>query len=65
MIASLANEFKERIQAGKPLCIRGAGSKDWYGNALSGEVLDTRSHAGIVAYEPTELFVTEIGRAHV
>lgn len=50
--------FKERIRAGKPLCIRGAGSKDFYGNALNGNVLDTRGHAGIVAYEPTELFVT-------
>lgn len=50
--------FKERIRQGKPLLIRGAGSKDWYGNAFNGDVLDTRSHAGIVAYEPTELFVT-------
>jgi len=50
--------FKERIRQGKPLHIRGAGSKDWYGNAFNGDVLDTRSHAGIVAYEPTELFVT-------
>jgi glycolate oxidase FAD binding subunit len=50
--------FKERIHAGKPLHIRGSGSKDWYGNALNGEVLDTRDHAGIVDYEPTELFIT-------
>jgi len=54
----MIDEFKKRIHAGRALCIRGAGSKDWYGNALKGEVLDTRSHAGIVAYEPTELFVT-------
>lgn len=50
--------FKERIRSGLPLCICGAGSKDWYGNAPQGEVLDTRGHAGIVAYEPTELFIT-------
>jgi len=50
--------FKERIRAGSPLCIRGAGSKDFYGNVPQGEVLETRGHAGIVAYEPTELFVT-------
>jgi glycolate oxidase FAD binding subunit len=51
-------EFKSRITAGKPLCIRGAGSKDFYGNVPHGEVLDTRGYAGIVAYEPTELFIT-------
>jgi glycolate oxidase FAD binding subunit len=58
----MIDEFKKRIQAAGnangPLCIRGAGSKDFYGNALIGEVLDTRNHAGIVAYEPTELYVT-------
>lgn len=50
--------FKARIREGKPLCIRGAGGKDFYGNAPQGEVLDTRAYRGIVAYEPTELFVT-------
>lgn len=54
----MIDEFKARISAGKPLRIRGAGSKDWYGNALNGDVLETKSHSGIVAYEPTELFVT-------
>jgi glycolate oxidase FAD binding subunit len=54
----MIDEFKKRIHAGKPLCIRGSGSKDFYGNASSGEVLDTRGHTGIVAYEPTELYVT-------
>jgi glycolate oxidase FAD binding subunit len=51
-------EFKQRILEGKPLCIRGGGSKDFYGNTPHGEVLDTRGHAGIVAYEPTELYIT-------
>lgn len=53
--------FIERIRAAsaaKPLCIRGAGSKDFYGNAPQGEVLDVRGHRGIVAYEPTELVIT-------
>lgn len=50
--------FKERILSGAPLCIRGAGSKDWYGNVPRGGILDTRGHHGIVAYEPTELFIT-------
>jgi glycolate oxidase FAD binding subunit len=56
-------ELSERIRAaaaagGAALCIRGGGSKDFYGNALRGELLDTRAHAGVVAYEPTELVVT-------
>jgi len=54
----MIDEFKERIRSGKPLRIRGGGTKDFYGNAPRGEMLDTRAYAGIVAYEPTELFVT-------
>ena len=54
--------FQERVRAAasdrQPLCIRGGGSKDWYGGAPQGAVLDTRDHAGIVDYEPTELVIT-------
>ncbi|MTV41092.1 glycolate oxidase subunit GlcE [Duganella radicis] len=54
--------FVERIAraraSGRPLRLRGGGSKDWYGQAGIGEVLDTRAYSGIVAYEPTELVVT-------
>ena len=41
-----------------PLRIRGAGSKDFYGGMLLGEVLDVAGYCGVVAYEPTELYVT-------
>jgi glycolate oxidase FAD binding subunit len=41
-----------------PLRIRGAGSKDFYGGMLAGDPLDVSGHRGIVAYEPTELYVT-------
>jgi glycolate oxidase FAD binding subunit len=55
-------EFRERIAAAHasrtPLRLRGSGSKDWYGQAGSGEVLDTRPYHGIVDYEPSELVVT-------
>ena len=44
--------------AGTALRIRGGGSKDWYGQQLAGDILDTRSHSGIVDYEPTELVIT-------
>lgn len=41
-----------------PLCIRGGGSKDFFGATLQGELLDTRPLSGIVSYEPSELVVT-------
>ncbi|MDB5763394.1 MAG: glcE [Herminiimonas sp.] len=55
-------QFGERIiaaGAGKTaLRIRGGGTKDWYGQALRGDLLDTREYRGIIAYEPTELVIT-------
>ena len=50
--------LRARILERKPLRIRGGGSKDFYGGMASGDLLDTRGHAGIVNYEPTELVVT-------
>ncbi len=54
--------YAERIRSAAadktPLRLRGGGSKDFYGQALAGEVLDTRAYSGIVAYEPTELVIT-------
>lgn len=40
------------------LCIRGHGSKDFYGEAPLGERLSTLDLRGISSYEPTELVVT-------
>ncbi|NJD34139.1 MAG: glycolate oxidase subunit GlcE, partial [Betaproteobacteria bacterium] len=34
------------------------GSKDFYGEIPCGEILDTRGHCGITAYEATELVIT-------
>lgn len=55
-------QFREQVRAAAEnrtaLRIRGGGSKDWYGGVPAGEVLDTRAHAGIVDYEPTELVIT-------
>ncbi|MCC7645005.1 MULTISPECIES: glycolate oxidase subunit GlcE [unclassified Janthinobacterium] len=59
---AIAEQFRQRIlaasAAGKPLRLRGGGTKDWYGQQFEGEVLDTRAYAGIVDYEPTELVIT-------
>lgn len=55
-------QFRDRIAAAgadnTALRIRGGGTKDWYGQALQGELLDTRAYSGIVAYDPTELVIT-------
>ncbi len=58
----LTEQFRERVLAAAvdktPLRIRGGGSKDFYGNPPEGALLETAGHAGLVAYEPTELVVT-------
>jgi len=61
-LQAIAEQFRQQIRAasaaGKPLRLRGGGTKDWYGQQLAGEVLDTRAYAGIIDYEPTELVIT-------
>lgn len=59
----LADRIKAATAAGKPLRIRGAGTKDFYGEPrtdgpLKAETLDTRGLTGITSYEPSELVVT-------
>jgi glycolate oxidase FAD binding subunit len=55
-------QFREQVRAAaaakRALRIRGGGTKDWYGQQLEGDILDTRIHSGIVDYEPTELVIT-------
>ena len=54
----LQERIREAAARGTALCIQGGGTKAFYGNAPRGEPLDTRSCAGIVDYEPTELVIT-------
>jgi glycolate oxidase FAD binding subunit len=58
----IIERFREQVRAasasGAALCLRGGGTKDWYGQAPQGAVLDTRHHSGVVDYEPTELVIT-------
>ncbi|HKA44546.1 MAG TPA: FAD-binding protein, partial [Burkholderiales bacterium] len=56
--AHLAAAIRAAAKQKTPLCIRGGGTKDFYGGALQGEVLSTAACRGIVAYEPTELMIT-------
>ena len=61
MTTLMATRVREAAQAGTPLRIRGGGSKDFYGQALDGEVLDMAEHSGVISYEPSELVVTVRG----
>lgn len=58
----IVEQFREQVRtasaARAPLRLRGGGTKDWYGQALLGEILDTRRYSGVVDYEPTELVIT-------
>jgi glycolate oxidase FAD binding subunit len=54
--------WRERVagaaRTSVPLRLRGAGTKDFYGEALAGELLELRDWRGIVDYEPSELVIT-------
>lgn len=58
MIDTFADTIRRAAADGKSLRIRGGGSKDFYGVALEGDVLDTSGHSGVVDYEPSELVMT-------
>ncbi|ACC76415.1 glycolate oxidase subunit GlcE [Paraburkholderia caribensis] len=57
--ARLIAQVQRAIAQHTPLRIRGSDSKRFLGRDVQGEELDTRSHRGIVAYDPTELVITE------
>lgn len=54
----LQQRVKQALESRTALCIRGGGSKDFYGREPSGEPLEVGPHRGIVSYEPTELVIT-------
>ena len=54
----LMDRVASATAAGAQLCIRGGGTKSFYGEAAMGEPLDTRELEGISSYEPSELVVT-------
>ena len=57
-----AQALQQQVQAAyvakEPLRIQGGGSKHFYGHPVTGTLLDTSTHTGIVSYEPTELVLT-------
>jgi glycolate oxidase FAD binding subunit len=62
MSDAVLQAVQERIRAaaaaGAPLAIRGGGTRDFYGEAIVGDVLETTALSGIVDYDPTELVIT-------
>ncbi|WP_413704552.1 glycolate oxidase subunit GlcE [Pseudomonas sp. Pseusp16] len=55
---SLLEQVNQALENATPLRIQGSNSKGFLGRATAGEILDTRSHRGIVSYDPTELVIT-------
>ncbi|MGJ7493326.1 glycolate oxidase subunit GlcE [Variovorax sp. ZT4R33] len=55
---AIAQRIRAATAAATPLRIRGGGTKDFYGEPIEGESLDTRALSGITSYEPSELVVT-------
>lgn len=58
VVQQLSDAIREAAAQKRPLCIRGGGTKDFYGGTLNGHKLDTAEYRGIVSYEPTELVIT-------
>ncbi|WP_223517301.1 glycolate oxidase subunit GlcE [Pseudomonas sp. GL-B-19] len=56
--ATLLEQVNQALQNATPLRIQGSNSKAFLGRIVAGEVLDTRTHRGIVSYDPTELVIT-------
>jgi glycolate oxidase FAD binding subunit len=54
----LTDRIRHAAQTGQALRLRGGGSKDFLGQSLQGEVLDTVAYTGILSYEPSELVIT-------
>ncbi|MBI2291572.1 MAG: glycolate oxidase subunit GlcE, partial [Betaproteobacteria bacterium] len=55
IIDQLTDTIRTAAASKMPLCIRGGGSKDFYGGPLRGEALEVGGFRGIVDYDPTEL----------
>jgi glycolate oxidase FAD binding subunit len=58
VVQQLSETIREAAKQKRPLCIRGGGTKDFYGGPVHGYKLNTVDYRGIVAYEPTELVIT-------
>jgi glycolate oxidase FAD binding subunit len=60
-LQDLTDAVRSAAAHATPLRIRGGGTKDFYAQSLTGQVLDTAALSGITSYEPSELVVTVRG----
>ena len=60
LIRATVERVRSAVASGTALRICGGGSKDFYGQALAGDVLHTAPFNGVVSYEPSELVVTAL-----
>ena len=58
IIDQLTDTIRHAAADKTPLCIRGGGSKDFYGGAPRGESFSVSAYRGIIDYEPSELVIT-------
>lgn len=56
--ARLLDQVSSAIERRQALRIRGADSKAFLGRRVQAEDIDTRTHSGVVHYDPTELVIT-------
>ena len=57
-LARLVDQVADASAHGRPLDIRGGGTKRFYGEPPAGAPLEVSAFSGITSYEPTELVVT-------
>jgi glycolate oxidase FAD binding subunit len=58
LIAEWSERIRTAAERGRPLEIRGSGSKSFYGEPARGEPFITGNYRGILEYEPTELVLS-------
>ena len=57
-LSALVERLRDANASRRALCLRGGGSKDFYGGPPRGDLLDLRGLDGAAEHEPTELVVT-------
>jgi len=60
VLTGFADQIRAAHSDRTTLRIRGGASKDFYGEQLDGDILDTRPLHGVCSYEPSELVVTAL-----
>src|SRR5579863_10640498 len=57
-LAQLRQQVVDAQAKRTALRLRGAGTKDFYGERCEGQLLDVSRYAGVIEYEPSELVIT-------